>query len=544
MKVFQRLFVIACVLAIPAFLFFGTGCGGDDDGGDEATTPKWTVMMYGAGNNNLDGANNNTSYIVQDLQDMEKVGSTGDLNIIAMVSSQRLAGGAKYYKVEYYPSENPDQISSTVLENKGTKDMSDPATLKEFMNYCKQNYPAERYLLLIDDHGAGWPGSCSDDLAGAGGMLTMTELKNAILQSDLQRVDIVTFHACLMAMVEVGYELRGVADYMTACQFTMPMENVLGADLWLDWLRNNSGATSQQVATKIAEKVIERAQFKQKTTHYAVIKLSEMQNLGAKVGTFGGHLVTASGDHGDEVIHAWTQTHSSQYDNQAYTDLREFAGKVKLETNLQNNNLIVTSADDVISAINAAVPFNNSYFQPPDQPMARGGLNIHFPSEAQAFDSANYVRLDFRQTNWHSFISAFLGAGGSTPGTCPSTCATAAQVAVGQTITECTFTAQVTQNWFVYNLAPGNYRFQLGNFPNGADYDLYSYVQCSDYPNNYTGCSSEQVGPEDFTCTVNTNVVLYVLVNAYQAPYGSYALLISQAGANATEVIPSYTLQR
>ncbi len=567
--------LLAGILLTSAALILAVSCskkstdGGDGD--DGTAVAQWTVMMYGAGNNNLDVSNNNTSYIIQDVQDMEKVGSQSGMNILAMVASQRTGGQAKYYRIEYHPTENPDQISSTMLQDLGSKDMSDPATLKDFMNFCKANYLASHYLLIIDDHGAGWPGSCTDEMNGAGGELTMPELKNAIAQSTLQRVDIVCFHACLMAMVEVGYELRNVADYMTASQFTMPMQNVLGADLWLLWLKDNLGVSTLDVARKIAEKVNLAAQNKQKTAHYAVMDLSRMVSLGATIGNWGNYMVTETGDYWNEVVHAWQQTNTN-YDNPAYVDLREFANKVKLEEHLALINLIRNGADSVIAAVNAAVPYTSTHFQSPDQPVPRGGLNIHFPFQMAQFDSANYVTNEFRSTNWHAFLSTFLRSGAQTPTqgrccynnnqncavntqaecgqlggnwtegidcntpceqgvSCPTQCAQAAAYTVGQTVSQCQFTAQATQHWFYTTLNVGSFRFQLGNFPAGADYDFYTFMQCADYPNSPTTCSSEQVGPEDMTCTVSGgSIVVYILINAYQAPYGGYTFVVTQTG--------------
>ena len=255
-------------------------------------------------------------------------------------------------------------------------------------------------------------------------------------------------------------------------------------------------------------------------------------------------------------------------------DLREFANKIMNEPTLSTINLVRNAAQDIINGVNAAVPYTACYFYPPDQTVPRGGLNIHFPSQLQVFDSTNYVTLKFRATNWHSFLSTFLRAGGSTlrPSgrccynnntqcavstqaecagvsgnwtqgidcntpcpqgtTCPTACAQAAQISVGQTISQCTFTAQATENWFYVTLNPGTFRFQLGNFPQGADYDCYTYLQCSDYPNNPTTCSGDAEGPEDFNCTVqNSAVQVLVRIRAYQGPYGGYTFLILQTGA-------------
>lgn len=260
-------------------------------------------------------------------------------------------------------------------------------------------------------------------------------------------------------------------------------------------------------------------------------------------------------------------------------DLREFANKVKLEEHLGQINLIRNGADSVIAAVNSAVPYTATHFQA-DQPVPRGGLNIHFPFQMAQFDSANYVANEFRSTNWHAFLSAFLRSSGQTPTqgrccynnnqncavnteaecaqlagnwtqgidcntpceqgvSCPTQCAQAAAYTVGQTVNQCQFTAQATQHWFHTTLGIGNFRFQLGNFPQGADYDLYTFMQCSDYPNSPTDCGGETVGPEDFTCNVvGSPVAVYILINAYQQPYGGYTFIITQTGFGPDEGAP------
>jgi hypothetical protein len=63
----------------------------DSGGGGGMGTSSWTVMVYGAGNNNLDTLNNATSYIIQDVQDMEKVGSQS--GILSNESGEVLQSG-------------------------------------------------------------------------------------------------------------------------------------------------------------------------------------------------------------------------------------------------------------------------------------------------------------------------------------------------------------------------------------------------------------------------------------------------------------------
>ena len=63
----------------------------------------------------------------------------------------------------YYIDENHTKI---VLEELGEVNMADYQTLKDFIAYGKQHYPANRYLLWVCDHGGAWKGACMDETSG------------------------------------------------------------------------------------------------------------------------------------------------------------------------------------------------------------------------------------------------------------------------------------------------------------------------------------------------------------------------------------------
>lgn len=76
--------------------------------------------------------------------------------------------------------ELPDSVSSTILKDLGTKDMSDPTTLTNFIKYGIENYSADHYVLILDDHGGGWRGACYDEQNGAGDLMSMPDIKKAL----------------------------------------------------------------------------------------------------------------------------------------------------------------------------------------------------------------------------------------------------------------------------------------------------------------------------------------------------------------------------
>ena len=162
-----------------------------------------------------------------------------------MLSSLKTGGNANYYKIDYAENQLPDEVHSTMLEDMGTKDMSDPQTLIDFIKYAVDNYPAKRYMLILNSHGGGWYGISPDEANGSGDMMSLPDLRSAMETGP--HFDVVVFHACLMSMTEVAYEIKDLADYMVSSEISMPALSVLGADVWLKELMDNPGMASYDV---------------------------------------------------------------------------------------------------------------------------------------------------------------------------------------------------------------------------------------------------------------------------------------------------------
>lgn len=71
----------------------------------------------------------------------------------------------------YYIDENHNLL---LQEEWGEVNMGDYRTLRDFILYCKINYPADRYFLSVYDHGAAWQGACKDR-TNLNDILTMNE---------------------------------------------------------------------------------------------------------------------------------------------------------------------------------------------------------------------------------------------------------------------------------------------------------------------------------------------------------------------------------
>ena len=201
--------------------------------------PKWTFMVYLDADNNLEYAGND------DFLEMAGVGSSPDVNIV--VQLDRTAGHDNTYGdwtgTRRFLIQKNDTPATTPLEDLEEANMGHPDTLRDFVLWAVQNYPAQHYALSIWNHGAGWRKLIEEKLqpralasrAGEEGVtlrtvafddtdndvLYMSEVQSA-LQATEVKLDVVGFDACLMGMVEVAYALRNVANHVVGSEWVEP----------------------------------------------------------------------------------------------------------------------------------------------------------------------------------------------------------------------------------------------------------------------------------------------------------------------------------
>ena len=114
-----------------------------------------------------------------------------------------------------------------VMEMDPYTSMSEPEQLADFIQWTKENYPADRYMLVLWDHGAGLSyGYGVDDLnkrksANSVGTINMNEIVDVLKQCGM-KFDLIGFDACLMQDIEVAYALEPYADYLLASEETEP----------------------------------------------------------------------------------------------------------------------------------------------------------------------------------------------------------------------------------------------------------------------------------------------------------------------------------
>ena len=369
-----------------------------------ATGAKWTVMVYVDADNNLDSAG------VDDISEMQMIGSSPEVNIVVLFDRWSEACGFNGTEILYI-----EKGSNTTVWGDWTNEyelnMGDPETLTWFINYTVEKYPAEKYALILWDHGSNWEGICWDWTDND--HLTIEEVKTAIRNSVIKHVDLLGCDACLMGSIEVAYtiSLTEKVDVMVASEEFIPWDG-WPYDMILGELVENPDWSAQEFSIHIVDDYI--ASYSHGTQGFAwyatlsAVNLHKMDQLVSCMTTLTGTIL----DNFDEYKEAVTGAKSAadrywfgSWHQGAYIDLYQFV--YMLET---INNELEPYTAPILQMWNDAVIHAKAC----DGPHSNGanGLTIYFPRNRNLFYTPepyyNSVPEFAEKTGWYQLLTMYF----------------------------------------------------------------------------------------------------------------------------------------
>jgi hypothetical protein len=150
-----------------------------------------------------------------------------------------------------------DSTGLTKVEQQPLTSMGDEETLSSFLDFAKTNYPANKTMFLLWNHGGGTVhGAASDELFG-GDALDLQEMHKAFqanyeLTTENPPFDIIGFDTCLMATVDVAATFSDIGSYLVASQEIEPGNgwNYTG---WATALAANPAMDAKEFGTIICD---------------------------------------------------------------------------------------------------------------------------------------------------------------------------------------------------------------------------------------------------------------------------------------------------
>lgn len=326
---------------------------------------KWTILVYMNADNDLE------MYGVQDVNEMESVMGDDPLNgpVTVAVQMDRSdnwdTSNGNWTDTKRFLITHDDDMytmasvaNSPVRQEMGEVDMGQPDTLNDFIQWGKQNFPAEHTMVIIWNHGSGWRSraSTAEVAAATRGVSfddkTGTYIKTVELPSALQTnppLDILSFDASLMQMLEIAYEIRTSSRYIVGSEESPP-----GAGYpyhrWLGPLVQNPSMTPVDLSTLMAQETRDYYGLNSDVTH-SVLDTGKLAGLANALGKFGEAMGPVSRSYATQLAEARSQAEHYAYYTE-YKDLYDYARLVKAKV---PNAGVQAAADAVMAAVNDTV---------------------------------------------------------------------------------------------------------------------------------------------------------------------------------------------
>lgn len=395
---------------------------------------EWTVLVF------LNAKNDLEPFAFPNLNQMASIGSTPEVNLVVEMGRPKVhwehGFGAWSKTLRFHVQKGMQPVEAQAVEDLGDTNMGDARTLAAFVAWGREKYPAKRTMLVIWNHGQGWrlprPDGAPPRPEGPvvqGGYRSVSndddtgdKLYNRAIQDALtellgdERIDVISFDACLMAMVETAYALRDVAKVMVASE---ELEPGSGWD-YRSWLKPLVAARGDVDAEGLGRLMVEgmRATYGDlDETTLSSVRLDRAAALGAAISRFA-----------DAAIPHLTAANARAFREarDACSVYGEAQGMHSIDLGLYMQRIAASPLDaavrdragDVLTALDACVADNYASALR-DKGFGSNGLAIYFPQDARAhqrdvdndgYDPKNTLYpVEFVQKErWAAFLHAHL----------------------------------------------------------------------------------------------------------------------------------------
>ncbi len=351
-----------------------------------------TIMIYMIGSN-LESDN---GMATSDINEMLYSGIDNDrVNVFVET------GGCKRWRNSVISPGKTERWKLTakglsLLDSKKAQSMTSPSCLSDFIRYCSEEAPADRYILIFWDHGGGSVSGYGYDELYPNETMDIGEISRALRDGGV-KFDFVGFDTCLMATLENAIAVEPYADYLIASEESEPGTGWYYTN-WFKLLDDNSSTNTLGLGRQIIDDFT-AASMKISPGSVTTLSLIDLAELK-------GTVLPELGDFGSELM---TQLKSEKYQNVAIArnGTREFAQSQKLDqADLVDfcTRLGTKEAGELSKAIQNAVKYNRV-----NQISDAYGLSIYFPnSSLKSINSMLRLYEDIgMDENWSDSVRAY-----------------------------------------------------------------------------------------------------------------------------------------
>ncbi len=385
--------------------------------------------------------------MIKDFNEMERVGSSDVMNIIVQLdrspshdtSNGNWVGSRRYQVVrdpqESFPpnfSSPPNEIiRSPLIADLGRKNTGDPQVLKDFLNWGVSQFPADRFIVILSNHGAGVrPFRAARPLRNRG-MMFADSFNDFISEDEARQVfsdivtalgrpiDVVALDCSEMSEIEVAYQFRGLCRYFVASQLSEPNDGY-PYDRFLMEIHQNRQISTEELLRKWVDHYItsylpgQPSSGAGDSVTIAVYNMSEIDRYVQAIDQLAEALGRRVNSLGSQFLQLRSQT--QYFSELIYRDVAHFC---KL---LQANINDATISERAQGVLDRQGPGPGKALLYEAHRTGRDinvdnahGIAIYFPHPVD-FDSRYARSNDFARTNrWTSFLAALAQSHSGVP---------------------------------------------------------------------------------------------------------------------------------
>lgn len=393
-------------------------------------------MVYMAGDNNLDPNG------VQDLKEMKRVGTNANVNVVAQFDSE-----SNKHRTTRYLLTKGSNLASDVVGSLGTTNTGDPKNLIDFATWAITNYPADRYALVLWNHGQGWddtdifagerhrglrrvangrvrhalfrkpvlnvlrntPGGpavtrailLDDNAKDFLDNLEMKKVLEAVHKKLGSKLDLLGMDACLMSMPEVGYQMRDDVAFTVGSEETEPVDGWPYEEI-LTKLNKTPRMGPDELGKIVVKEYLASYKGGSEAVTQSLCDLGQSEGLATAMKKLGSSLKAALANPAARSAIRDARDKVQTYEVLDNVDLGDLCtlikgGAVPAAVKSACGDVLTALEKYVISSGYVGAPMRNSK-----------GASIYFPTKSI---SPLYAGLDFvEKTGWGDFLKAYLAA--------------------------------------------------------------------------------------------------------------------------------------
>lgn len=358
----------------------------------------WVIFVYLCGTD----LESEGGAATADLIEMMEAGAGGNIRFVVQTG-----GTAQWMADDVIPSDRAARFDiydedMFALWEGPQQNMGDPATLSGFVQWGFENFNAQRYGLVLWNHGSGSiNGVCFDELHDFDS-LSLAEIGEALSGYE-SAFEFIGFDACLMATIETAQAVSPFADYMIASE---ELEPGSGWDYkaFGSFLRDHPQADGAQLGQAVADSFLAFNQENgdEEISTLSVTRLAAIPALAQAMDAAGWKMLEAAADSArlkdiTRGIHR-AENYGGNTPEEGYTNMVDIGSMMReIEGSLPEARQVLEALDEAVVYRVAGSGRQQST-----------GLSVYYPLQVQGSKEYEVFKAASPSEGYRRFVAGML----------------------------------------------------------------------------------------------------------------------------------------